>query len=62
MSSVVGPALWRQQEFFLDHDVCVCGDVPAHGDVEGDVQVWLVAAGVELHIPLGRHTQDVPLH
>ena len=25
--------------------------LPPHGDVEGDVQVGLVAAGVELHIP-----------
>ena len=24
---------------------------PPHGDVEGDVQVGLIAAGVELHIP-----------
>ena len=36
--------------------------LPPHGDVEGDVQVWLVTAGVELDISLGRNLQDVPLH
>ncbi len=36
--------------------------VPAHGDVKGDVEVGLVAARVELDVPLGRHPQDVPLH
>ena len=30
---------------------CVEQGLPPHGDVEGDVQVGLVAAGVELHIP-----------
>ena len=36
--------------------------LPPHGDVEGDIQVGLVAAGVELDIPLGRDLQYVPLH
>ena len=36
--------------------------LPPHGDVEGDVQVGLVTAGVELDISLGRNLQDVPLH
>ena len=36
--------------------------LPPHGDVEGDVQVGLVTAGVELDISLGRNLQNVPLH
>ena len=36
--------------------------LPPHGDVEGDVEVRLVTAGVELDIPLGRDLQYVPLH
>ena len=52
--------------------------LPPHGDVEGDVQVGLVTAGVELDIskskqeslrvfsqqtlPLCRNSQDIPLH
>ena len=36
--------------------------LPPHGDVEGDVEVRLVTAGVELDVPLGRDLQYVPLH
>ena len=34
---------------------CVEQRLPPHGDVEGDVQVGLVTARVELDIPLCRH-------
>jgi hypothetical protein len=40
----------------------VDGIIPAHGDVECDVQVGLVAARVELYVSLRRHSQDVPLN
>ena len=36
--------------------------LPPHGDVEGDVEVRLVTAGVELDVPLGWDLQNVPLH
>ena len=36
--------------------------LPPHGDVEGDVQVGLVTAGVELDISFGWNLQYVPLH
>ena len=36
--------------------------LPPHGDVEGDVQVGLLAARVELDVPDGGHLEDVPLH
>ena len=32
--------------------------LPPHGYVEGDVEVRLVTAGVELHVPYGRHWRD----
>ena len=32
-----------------------------HSDVERDVQVWLVAAGVVLDVAHGRNLEDVPL-
>ena len=34
---------------------CVEERLPPHGDVEGDIQVGLVTARVELDIPLCRH-------
>jgi hypothetical protein len=35
--------------------------LPPHCDVEGDVKVWLITAGVVLNVPDGRHLEDVPL-
>ena len=34
---------------------------PSHGDVEGDIKVGLITAGVVLDISYGRHLKDVPL-
>ena len=40
---------------------CVEQGLPPHRDVEGDVQVRLLAARVELDVPDRRHLEDVPL-
>ncbi len=41
---------------------CTVDVIPAHGDIECDVEIGLVTARVELHVPLRRHSQDVPLN
>ena len=40
---------------------CVEESLASHGDVERDIKVRLITAGVELDVPNGGNCQDVPL-